>query len=89
MDFAQNVKDMMKLREMTITDLAIKANLSRQTIYRYLRLNRVDFKMKTIKQIAKALGCTTGWLLREGPVVEFPEVLSQKSSPLLRDIFIS
>lgn len=65
MSFAQNLKDMMFLRTMTITELSRNSGVSRNAIYEALRGNNEQPKLNFVKKLSHELLCTPGWLLRK------------------------
>lgn len=65
MDISMKVYEMMRLRTLTIYELADKSGISANTIYNILGNKIPNITLPTIKKLAKALGCTPGWLLKE------------------------
>lgn len=62
--FEQRVYEMLELRMMTLQDLAKECGLTKENIH-YILKHTERYRMSSLRRIAKALGCTVGWLLRD------------------------
>jgi DNA-binding Xre family transcriptional regulator len=63
--FQKNVKDMIQLRDTSAYFLSKKCNVSRNEIVLLLKGATQQTTMHVIKELAKGLKCTPGWLTRE------------------------
>lgn len=63
--FTDNLNDMMDLRDISAYHLARKTNVSRNNICLMRKGVFETQTLRTIKELAKGLKCTPGWLLRK------------------------
>ena len=60
------IYDMLRLRNMTIDELAIDTGLTKGSIRTAMKqTGRVRADVRFIRKIANSLGCTVGWLLQD------------------------
>ena len=66
MSVSSRIQDMMELRGLTIKDIAKATNLSVSAVkYAVFYKDRTGCYLHFVKKLAKALGCTPGWLLQD------------------------
>lgn len=64
MSFSKNVREMIKLRGISVSELSRRSKVVRQEIYLVLKGEQPP-TMALVKRLGNGLGCTPGWLLRK------------------------